>query len=418
MASKKQPDLFGDPPPAAQAQDLRIVRGSHAALGKAQAKFNRLLGEVQRTEKKLSEWRGVEARHSQRVAAELMPLVAQMGDERRSLILLCGEILDGDHGGATRKAERRQLTDLLLDLCEAHLSEDGEVDPSISDIYDRFAQDTWADQQRDIQEALRDEVEGLFGIDITVDADDESFGDFVSGLFGQDDPEDGGTHDTTSGKRRGKKRDGGDTTEDAALAAKKSLREVYRKLASTLHPDRGNDDDRDHRSELMQRANQAYERDDLVELLKLQLDINQIDEGHLATIPESRLEHYNRMLRNQVSSLKTELADITDRFRMVINHVGGTLTTALVEADFEASLQQAAEGVDAIREDCKALRSPAERRVWLKRYEKEKREATQFGDLELFFDDEDLMREMQAFIHSVTGSRKQGTKAKRKKRRR
>jgi hypothetical protein len=43
----------------------------------------------------------------------------------------------------------------------------------------------------------------------------------------------------------------------------------------------------------MQRVNRAYEAQDLLALLELQLQIEQIDESHIANAGEQRLKHYN-----------------------------------------------------------------------------------------------------------------------------
>ncbi|AJZ59188.1 dnaJ domain protein [Paraburkholderia fungorum] len=59
-----------------------------------------------------------------------------------------------------------------------------------------------------------------------------------------------------------------------------SIREVYRKLASALHPDRETDpQERERKTTLMQRANQAYSKNSLLQLLELQLELEHIDQS-------------------------------------------------------------------------------------------------------------------------------------------
>jgi hypothetical protein len=96
----------------------------------------------------------------------------------------------------------------------------------------------------------------------------------------------------------------------AALEASQSVREVFRKLASAIHPDRAADAaERERRTSLMQRANRAYERNDLLTLLSLQIETEQIDPDHLTDVPEQRIEHFNRVLKEQLRSLEREVAD-------------------------------------------------------------------------------------------------------------
>lgn len=98
--------------------------------------------------------------------------------------------------------------------------------------------------------------------------------------------------------------------EAAAVAAqaKQSLREVFRKLASSLHPDRATDAaDAARRTALMQRANAAYAKEDLLALLSLQLDIEQIDDAHLRKASDAQLQHFNAVLQEQLEELRAEL---------------------------------------------------------------------------------------------------------------
>ena len=93
------------------------------------------------------------------------------------------------------------------------------------------------------------------------------------------------------------------------MQAQQSLRTVFRKLASALHPDRASDAaDAERRTALMQRANAAYAADDLLALLTLQLEIEQIDAAHLRGASEAQLKHFNAVLQEQFDELQSEIA--------------------------------------------------------------------------------------------------------------
>lgn len=96
----------------------------------------------------------------------------------------------------------------------------------------------------------------------------------------------------------------------------RSLRDVYRRLASVLHPDREPDARRRERKTLlMQQANQAYADEDLLALLELQLQAEQIDAAHLATVDRRRLQHYVSVLEEQLADLQTETRRLEAEFR-------------------------------------------------------------------------------------------------------
>lgn len=102
----------------------------------------------------------------------------------------------------------------------------------------------------------------------------------------------------------------------AAQEVSGSLRDVYRRLASALHPDREPDaQQRDHKTALMQHANQAYAQGNLLALLELQLQAEQVDAAHLAVVDQRRLQHYVTVLQEQLVELQTETRRLEAGFR-------------------------------------------------------------------------------------------------------
>ena len=98
------------------------------------------------------------------------------------------------------------------------------------------------------------------------------------------------------------------------------MRDIYRKLASALHPDRERDPDkRAARTALMQRANQAYDQKDLLGLLTLQLETAQINNSDLALTAPARLKLYNKALAEQLADIQYQLKHIEYTFRMDFN---------------------------------------------------------------------------------------------------
>ena len=94
-------------------------------------------------------------------------------------------------------------------------------------------------------------------------------------------------------------------------AARKSLREIYRKLASAVHPDRESDPKRRaEKTELMQTINRAYAKDDLFTLLEAQQRLLQIDADQSAQLSKDRLLQYNKLLADQLTAARKAIADM------------------------------------------------------------------------------------------------------------
>jgi len=104
--------------------------------------------------------------------------------------------------------------------------------------------------------------------------------------------------------------------QEAEKHASQSVREIYRKLVSSLHPDRETDPvARERKTELMQRVNHAYAKGQLLQLLELQVEIAQIDSGFLSNLTEDRLKHYNLVLNEQWREIKKEVDVVLESFK-------------------------------------------------------------------------------------------------------
>ena len=154
-----------------------------------------------------------------------------------------------------------------------------------------------------------------------------------------------------------------EATEQAAKQAGQSVREAFRKLASALHPDRETDPAaREHKTRLMQQANQAYVRNDLLTLLSMQLDLEQIDGQHLANLPEARLAHYNQVLREQLAALQQELGECIAHFGVGVGLNQRELSPAVVDNALARDIQDLRHFTHLIELDIAELSDAATRR--------------------------------------------------------
>ena len=152
--------------------------------------------------------------------------------------------------------------------------------------------------------------------------------------------------------------------DDAAQRASHSVREVFRKLASRLHPDRETDaGERTRKTLLMQQANQAYQADDLLTLLTLQLQTEQIDGQYLAGLPDARLNPYNQVLREQLRVLQQEVRACIEPYRMALSRRRRSLSPAAVDIALAQDIAMFQQGLQLLATDTAALRDPATRRA-------------------------------------------------------
>jgi hypothetical protein len=154
----------------------------------------------------------------------------------------------------------------------------------------------------------------------------------------------------------------------AVQEVSQSLRDVYRRLASALHPDREPDaQQRDRKTALMQRANRAYAEGNLLELLELQLQAEQVDAAHLAAANPRRLQHYTTVLQEQLADLQSETRRLEAQFRSAAGLAPGVGLQARKADRIISSQAHGLRGeLQLLRRQVAALQDVEATREWLR----------------------------------------------------
>src|SRR5260370_11042545 len=148
-----------------------------------------------------------------------------------------------------------------------------------------------------------------------------------------------------------------------------SIREVYRKLASALHPDRETDpQERDRKTKLMQRVNEAYQKNNLLQLLELQLELEHIDQGALNNLSEERLKHYNTILKEQVREIDQEILHVESAFRYSYGiDPFETVSPDTILRNLAVDLKELRLNIRTLEQDLAAFEDIKNLKLWLKR---------------------------------------------------
>ena len=147
-----------------------------------------------------------------------------------------------------------------------------------------------------------------------------------------------------------------------------SIREVYRKLASALHPDREpHPEERDRKTALMQRVNQAYDKKNLLLLLELQLELEHIDQSAINNITEDRLKHYNKILKEQLIELEHEIFHTEDMFKAQFGYAPfAQLSPSTIMRDLASDIADFQHTIRELKKDLLVFRDVKKVKAWLK----------------------------------------------------
>ncbi len=385
-----QPSLFDDLPPVTPGPALVAIAGSRAALSKAQTTFNQLIERIERRRQLLAHWRAGAERLIQRQQTEMLPLAAEVTQAQAALALKIHAILSGPPraGEKLGRKQREKLIDLINELIEEVLEVGPRADiEAIHDLYGEMSLDDKRELEMSLAESM---MSSLLGKKAVRGHDAKTAEDLLEQLApqlrqAQQQAEEQQVErerklaDKRAAKQAAKRAAGGDAAHAAAPAqsskaqaakeASQSVRDVYRKLVSALHPDRASDSaDQARRTGQMQRANQAYEAQDLLSLLSLQIEIEQIDANHLEGISDARLAHYNQVLREQLAQLEAEVLQWIEPFVVSTAYVDlkNPPTPEGAEQSYEETLAALREQRDQLRHDVVQFDDPVYLRGFLK----------------------------------------------------
>jgi len=364
---------------------LVLALAARKPTGKAQEEFRRLIRKIERCRTQIEAWRSYSIRYNERVLQEVEPLRAEFGRAQREMALLLDELLTrATPDRRLRKKDRAILQELLLTLLDDLMTDDG--DEALHALRARHCGESPGPETERERGPLRSILEEVFGVDLDAEANADPEAFFREARRRMQEEDAGGPRGNRRARSQTRHPDekdaqacdtatsrAGSLRADAAEAARQSLRDVFRKLVSALHPDREPDAEaRERKTLLMQQVNQAYEVNDLLTLLTLQLEIEQIDAAHLAALPAERLAHYNRLLREQLKALEAQRQRHLEPYRLTMGPAGRrTFTPDDVDRHMSAHLAEQRAALRELRADLVAFRDPDQLRKRLARFEPE-----------------------------------------------
>jgi hypothetical protein len=349
-----QSDLFGESgataPQLDVTQALIRIEAPAAKLSKGQREFNRLTELIGRLRNELALWRAARERAGSRQAAEVGPLQSELRTTQREIVLWVDAFLARPQRAAERlpKKLRRKLGWMLQHLAQGVLI--SGADEEIEALLARHAPQGDGDDPG-VDDWLGEEL-------------------FAEATPGQEDADPGAQAHAERAPHRTRGAGKAQAREtQLQKEASQSVRDVYRRLASSLHPDREPDAaERARKTVLMAKVNEAYERSDLLGLLALQMAIEQIDGQHLRDLPEQRLRQYIRVLKDQEYTLRAGIESEREPLRTFLIE-SGAYAPKVVLSGYERMVDDQVLAVRAMHRQLKAdfalLRDERSRRAFL-----------------------------------------------------
>jgi hypothetical protein len=367
---------------ASTGSALRLNAGKGAAkLSAAQQRFNRLLAKIDKLESQVKEVQTLADAYRPLYDRTLAPLRAAQKASMRRMALWLDERLQ--RKGLTH-TQMRDGAEILCSLCEV-LAAGG--DEAMAVLHDRHSPRTLREKDQDQADLMRAMMEDALGQTLDIDEQDGAVDPIEAVMRASHER----LHEAMQAEEaqreaaqaRRKKKPATPAQHKAAQEqqdADSVLRQVYRQLASALHPDRERDPaEHARKTALMSQANAAYAKQDLMALLHLQLKIAQADTQALLQQPEERIAAMSRLLKQQADELESELMARQEHLRQEFELAFYQQpTAATLRRELELQEKQLKNQLAFMEEDLAEVQDDAGFKRWLKLQKKLNREPDYF----------------------------------------
>jgi hypothetical protein len=333
-------------------------------LSKVQKTFNSLIKQIEKKRAQLAEWEAAIAAYQQKHASEMTPLANSAVDLQVELVRKLDHAI-GQKG--LTGTERRMIRDLITELAGGLVGQ--RDDAELKAIYNKHSQSDYDSEEAAYMGGMKTMLEESLGFELGDDVDISSPEDVLQRLYAQFEAEQQAQEEERAKKKKTAKQLAKEAKQEAEeKQTSLSIREVYRKLTSALHPDREPDpQERARKTTLMQRANLAYEKNNLLQLLELQLELEHIDQAAINNLSEDRLKHYNKILREQLGELDQEIGHVEQGFIMTFNlSPFMNLSPDAIQRELAAGIVRVKHAIRDLKKDLLAFEDIKNLKSWLK----------------------------------------------------
>lgn len=358
---------------------LMVQPGDQAPLTPAQQRFNALLARIEQLSGQIERLQAWSDRHRYAHIQALRKSVQLAQAHRKSLLLFVHERLQTADFTERQQRMARGLVRGLID----HLA--ASADPQVQALADLYVSDEdtqeAAQEQAEAAQRLRERIEEALGQPIEKAGQYQTPEEMMQAGMRQWQRQQEADEQRKAAKRAAKKAHKRAQKKSAAAEkgevppavlreadAKSAIRTVFRQLASALHPDREPDEqERLRKTARMSEVNAAYEKNELSTLLRLQMQVTQVNPQNATRMADAQLIAMASLLKEQVAALEDDLDALQSRLsrelcvpvRADVDEAAMTQALQRIQADQRHS-------ADSLAADLRRIQNDAELKRWLK----------------------------------------------------
>ena len=354
-------------------QALVITPKSDKDLSKLQKQFNANVKKINELKQQLEDDEASLRLIVTRIQGEIIPIEQKHFNKIAELVY----VFDKHHDDPFfKKKEKAKMADFIIN--QSHELIENKGNQELKTIYDKYANEPFdkmdAKAENATAEMMKDMMSSMFGVEFDDDADvsdPKKMQEYMEKKMQE--KEANAQAKKANKKKTDKQIEKEEKIKEEAKNISKAARSIYTDLVKAFHPDRERDEaERDRKTEIMKRVTQAYEKDDLFELLRLKIELQGCDIDSL-TMADEQLKYYNKILKEQVRELEENLWQLRMQStgstggEDLLSRFGGDEKT--MEAKIARQVNKLKNNIKMIEQDILSLRIRENMRKFLKNYE-------------------------------------------------
>lgn len=332
------------------------IPGQEKPLNKKQKEFNLLSETIEALDRQISDLQQAYDEMLRRIPSDLDPLVREYHGYRADIVNLWDRAYEAEH---FRKAYQTKLAYLISENAFDLIKNHGRSE--LKPVFNKYSPtniDVLLEAER-LREASRIKDPAFLLESENATEPEVSFHELTEE-----------EQQRIKAERREQRMD--QRTREAQQAkTTKSVRSVYMELVKSFHPDRETDEaEKQRKTETMQRITKAYQANNLLDLLKLQMELEQIDRSGLENLNKNQLSYYNKILRQQVEELDQQKISIQQKIAALCGlpyqHANSQVT---VIAKFNTNINELKAEIKEIKKVYKHWLVPSQLKTYLKPFQ-------------------------------------------------
>jgi len=362
--------------------ELVLHPEANVQLTPAQQRFNDLLAQIERLSGQIQRLEAWSDKHRYAHIQALRESVQLSLAHRKSLLLFVHERLQtADFTDRQQRMARGLVRGLMAHLAATH-------DPQVQALVDLYVNEEdeqeAAEEQAEAAQRLRERIEEALGQPIEKPGQYQTPEEMMQAGLRQWQRQQQADEERKTAKRAARKAQKQAQKKTAPaekgevpaalmreLDAKSAIRTIFRQLASSLHPDREPDEqERLRKTALMSEVNAAYEKNDLTTLLRLQMQVTQVNppnKGGTARMADDKLITLSLLLKEQVAALEGDLDQLENRLsRELCVPVRADADEAALSQSLQRIQADQRHSADSLAADLRRIQNDAELKRWLK----------------------------------------------------